>query len=268
MEKGLLAPLLIAGPCVIESEKLCNEVAEKLVKITQALGFEYVFKASFDKANRTSIKSYRGVGRKEGLRILEKIKERFGIAVTTDVHTVEDIKEASKVVDILQIPALLCRQTDLIVAAAQTGLPVNVKKGQFLSAPEVDAIAKKLKENGTKKYWITERGNSFGYQNLVVDMRNLVWMREAGHPVIFDATHSVQRPGGLGDKTGGDGYLAPYLATAAAAVGVSAFFIETHPTPKKALSDGPNMIPLKEMPTTLRRLKAIMEVIEQNPYKQ
>jgi 2-dehydro-3-deoxyphosphooctonate aldolase (KDO 8-P synthase) len=253
--------LLIAGPCVLESEALGLEIGKKIKALTEELSWDYVFKASYDKANRTSADSYRGPGLVEGLKSLEKIKNKLGVPVLTDVHSVEEATEAGKVVDILQIPAFLCRQTDLVIAATETGCGVNVKKGQFLSANEINPIVDKIKEAGGKNYWITERGNSFGYQNLVVDMRNLVWIREQGHPVIFDATHSVQRPGGLGKVSGGDGNLAPFLARAAMAVGIDGLFIETHPNPSKAKSDGPNMIPLAQMPQVLRKLKCIHEAI-------
>lgn len=255
-----IAPFfLVAGPCVIESEKLIFEVAEKMKAITDRLEIPFYFKASYDKANRTSGKSYRGIGKEEGLKLLAKIREQFKVPVLTDIHETEQVSLAAQYVDVLQIPAFLCRQTDLLVAAAQSGRIVNVKKGQFLAPEDVNAIADKLKASGCKEYWMTERGTTFGYHNLVVDMRSLAQMRAAGHPVVFDATHSVQRPGGLGNATGGDRTMAPVLARAAVAVGVNGLFIETHPQPDQALSDGPNMIPLAEMEGLLQKLKAIHE---------
>ncbi|MEM9399023.1 MAG: 3-deoxy-8-phosphooctulonate synthase [Verrucomicrobiota bacterium] len=250
---------LISGPCVLEDKTSALRIAKRLKKIADDLGFDLIFKASYDKANRTSVSSYRGPGLQEGLAILSEIKEKVEIPVLSDVHSVEEIAPAANVLDILQIPAFLCRQTDLILAAGRSGCAVNVKKGQFLSPNDINPIAKKLRKAGCKKYWITERGSTFGYNNLVVDMRGLVWMREQGHSVIFDATHSVQRPGGLGQATGGDGYLAPALARAAVATGVDGLFIETHPNPAESPSDGANMIPLAELPKVLRKIKAIHE---------
>jgi 2-dehydro-3-deoxyphosphooctonate aldolase (KDO 8-P synthase) len=250
---------LIAGPCVLENDKLAFSIAERLVEITAALGWPLVFKASFDKANRTSGKSFRGLGLEEGLRVLGEIKARFGCRVLTDIHEAGQIAPAAKIVDILQIPAFLCRQTDLLLAAAQSGRTVNVKKGQFLAPDDVDNIAAKLRSGGCEDYYITERGTTFGYHNLVVDMRGLASMRQAGHRVIFDATHSVQRPGGQGTSTGGDRAMAPVLARAAVAAGVAGLFIETHPEPDRSPSDGPNMIPLAQMEPLLRTLKAIHE---------
>jgi 2-dehydro-3-deoxyphosphooctonate aldolase (KDO 8-P synthase) len=250
---------LVAGPCVIESEELLFEVAEKMKSITDSLKIPFYFKASFDKANRTSGKSYRGLGPEEGLQLMARIKDHFKVPVLTDIHEEAHAELAAKYVDVLQIPAFLCRQTDLLVAAAKTGKIINVKKGQFLAPEDVNAIADKLKASGCKEYWMTERGTTFGYHNLVVDMRSLAQMRAAGHPVVFDATHSVQRPGGLGNATGGDRTMAPVLARAAVAVGVNGLFIETHPHPDKALSDGPNMIPLAEMEGLLQKLKSIHE---------
>ncbi len=249
--------LLIAGPCVIESEALCMRVARAAKAAAAAAGFRYAFKASYDKANRTSHAGFRGPGIGEGLAILARVKERVGVPVLTDVHTAEEAVRAAEVADILQIPAFLCRQTDLLAAAARTGRTVNVKKGQFLAPWDVKGIAGKLERAGCRDFWITERGTSFGYNNLVVDMRGLHWMREQGWRVIFDATHSVQRPGGLGDASGGDRDLAPVLARAAVAVGVDGLFIETHPDPDKAMSDGPNMIPLRRLPAVLAQLAAV-----------
>jgi len=252
---------LIAGPCVLESEELTFSIAKELVAITGRLGLPLVFKASFDKANRTSGQSFRGLGLAEGLRILAEVKKRFGCRVLTDIHEAGQIGAAAKVIDILQIPAFLCRQTDLLLAAAESGCAVNVKKGQFLAPDDVDNIAAKLRAGGCSDYYITERGTTFGYHNLVVDMRGLASMRQAGHRVIFDATHSVQRPGGNGTSTGGDRAMAPVLARAAVAAGIDGLFIETHPDPDRSPSDGPNMIPLAQMEPLLRTLKTIHEAV-------
>jgi 2-dehydro-3-deoxyphosphooctonate aldolase (KDO 8-P synthase) len=254
---------LIAGPCVLESEALTRSITKHLVELTADLGIPFVFKASFDKANRTSGKAFRGPGLAQGLKILDGVKKKFGCRVLTDIHEIGQIKAAARVIDILQIPAFLCRQTDLLVAAAKSGRAVNVKKGQFLAPGDVDNIALKLRSAGCKEYYITERGTTFGYHNLVVDMRSLALMRDAGHPVVFDATHSVQLPGAQGSSngtsTGGDGAMAPVLARAAVAVGVDGLFIETHPLPAQSPSDGPNMIPLAQMEGLLRTLKSIHE---------
>jgi 2-dehydro-3-deoxyphosphooctonate aldolase (KDO 8-P synthase) len=255
------APLLIAGPCVIESEALCRRVARACLKAAKAHGFRYVFKASYDKANRTAHTSFRGPGLDQGLAILARIREEFGVPVLTDVHSPEEATRAAEFVDILQIPAFLCRQTDLLVAAARTGRTVNVKKGQFLAPWDVQPIADKLAAAGCRDCFITERGTTFGYNNLVVDMRALHWMREAGLRVIFDATHAVQRPGGLGTATGGDRTLAPVLARAAMAVGVDGVFIECHPDPDRALSDGPNQIRLRDMPRVIAQLARIRDAV-------
>jgi 2-dehydro-3-deoxyphosphooctonate aldolase (KDO 8-P synthase) len=251
--------VLICGPCVLESMQMAIEIGQTVKNLCEGLGWQYIFKASYDKANRTSLSSYRGPGSLQGLKMLGMIRKKLGVPVLTDVHTVQEVK-AAKEIDILQIPAFLCRQTDLIVAAAKSDKPINVKKGQFVSPMEVNSIADKLKKSGCKKYWITERGTTFGYQNLIVDMRSLVWMRENGHKVIFDATHSVQRPGGHGDSSSGEGYLAPYLARAATAVGIDGLFIETHPNPSKSPSDGDNMIPLAELPKFLRQLSDVQRL--------
>lgn len=251
---------LIAGPCVIESRDGCMAIADRLVKLAKRQDIPLVFKASYDKANRTSINSYRGPGIAKGLEILSEIKEKYGVPVLTDVHSVEDIHIASGVVDIIQLPAFLTRQTDLVVAAGESGVAVNVKKAQFAAPWDMANVIKKIESTGNKKILLTERGASFGYNTLVADMRSLVIMRELGYPVIFDATHSVQSPGGQGDTSGGDGRFAPYLAKAAAAVGVAGMFIETHPDPSKALSDGPNMIPLKDLSGLWKKLNAIDEV--------
>ena len=260
--KNLNSPrrlFLIAGPCVIENEKLCRTVAASLVKTCRQLGIYYVFKASFDKANRTSGKAFRGPGIEAGLKILAGIREEFGVPVVTDVHTETQAYEAGEVVDILQIPAFLCRQTDLIEAAVATGKIVNLKKGQFLSPSEMGRVAEKARLAGGKKILLTERGTTFGYNNLVADMRSIPVMKSFGFPVVFDATHSVQQPGGGGDKTTGQREFAPVLAKAALAVGANGLFIETHPNPDEAMSDGPNMIPLGEMATVLRSLLKIYE---------
>ncbi|HEV2695510.1 MAG TPA: 3-deoxy-8-phosphooctulonate synthase [Verrucomicrobiae bacterium] len=263
--KNLNSPgrlFLIAGPCVIENEKLCRTVATSLVKTCKKLGIFYIFKASFDKANRTSGKAFRGPGIVAGLKTLATIREEFGVPVVTDVHTEEQATAAGKVVDILQIPAFLCRQTDLIEAAVATGKIVNIKKGQFLSPNEMGRVAEKARLSGGKKILLTERGTTFGYNNLVADMRSIPVMKSFNFPVVFDATHSVQQPGGGGDKTTGQREFAPVLAKAALAVGADGLFIETHPRPDEALSDGPNMIPLGEMAATLKSLLKIYKAAQ------
>ncbi|HEX7861814.1 MAG TPA: 3-deoxy-8-phosphooctulonate synthase [Verrucomicrobiae bacterium] len=254
---------LIAGPCVIESEKLCFEICAYLQKVCGELDYTYLFKASFDKANRSSAASFRGPGLEEGLAVLGRVREKFGAPVVTDVHTEEQVEVAAKVVDVLQIPALLCRQTDLINAAVRTGKIVNIKKGQFLAPHDMKQVANKAVAAGGKMLLLTERGTTFGYNNLVVDLRGMPIMRGLGWPVIFDATHSVQLPGGAGDKSSGQREFAPVLARAAVAAGASGLFIETHPEPDKALSDGPNMIPLNEMPALLRTLSRIHAVVNE-----
>jgi 2-dehydro-3-deoxyphosphooctonate aldolase (KDO 8-P synthase) len=236
-------------------------MGEQLSALAQSLKLSWIFKASYDKANRTSAKSYRGLGLDEGCKLLRAVGDRFNVPVTTDIHSPEEAKRAADFIDLLQIPAFLCRQTDLIQAAAQTGRPVNVKKGQFLAPWDVRNIAEKLENFGCDNYVFTERGVSFGYNNLVADMRSLYWIKKQGYPVIFDATHSVQRPGSAGDATGGDGELAPVLARAAVAAGCDGIFIETHIDPAKALSDGPNQIPLRELPGLLSQLQQIHEVV-------
>jgi 2-dehydro-3-deoxyphosphooctonate aldolase (KDO 8-P synthase) len=250
-------PVLIAGPCVIENEKLCFRIAEFLTRTVARLGFSYVFKASYDKANRTSAKSFRGPGLEDGLRLLARVRAEFGVPVLTDVHTEEQARAAAGAVDILQIPAFLCRQTDLIVTAVQTGRIVNLKKGQFLSPMEMSKVVDKAVAAGGSRLMLTERGTTFGYNNLVADMRSIPIMKRPGFPVIFDATHSVQLPGGGGDKSSGQREFAPVLARAAAAAGADGFFIETHPHPDQALSDGPNMIPLADMPALLKGLMKV-----------
>jgi 2-dehydro-3-deoxyphosphooctonate aldolase (KDO 8-P synthase) len=262
--KNLNAPrrlFLIAGPCVIENERLCRQVAAALTKTCRQLGIYYVFKASFDKANRTSGKAFRGPGLEAGLKTLAAIRDEFDVPVLTDVHTEEQAAAAGKVVDILQIPAFLCRQTDLIEAAVATGRIVNLKKGQFLSPNEMGRVAEKARLAGGKYILLTERGTTFGYNNLVADMRSIPIMKSFGFPVVFDATHSVQLPGGGGDKSAGQREFAPVLAKAALAVGANGLFIETHPKPDEALSDGPNMIPLAEMNTTLKALLKVFKAV-------
>jgi 2-dehydro-3-deoxyphosphooctonate aldolase (KDO 8-P synthase) len=250
-------PAFILGPCVIESEKFVWRMARRLAEICRAESVPFIFKASYDKANRTSIRSYRGIGVREGCEILAAIGTELKIPVTTDVHSPAEAEIAGQTIDVLQIPAFLCRQTDLLRAAAETGRVVNVKKGQFLAPWDVKNIAEKLSSFGNDKFVFTERGTSFGYNNLVADFRSLYWMREAGYRVIFDATHSVQRPGGAGDSTSGDAALAPVLARAAIAAGCDGIFMEVHDNPAHALSDGPNQVPLKQLPKHLRMLKAI-----------
>ncbi|MGB8170119.1 MAG: 3-deoxy-8-phosphooctulonate synthase [Chthoniobacteraceae bacterium] len=258
---GGAEPLYILGPCVIESEEFVWRMARQLREICTEVGVQWVFKASYDKANRTSVNSFRGLGVRTGCSILGAIGKELGVPVTTDVHSPEEIKVAAEFVDILQIPAFLCRQTDLIRAAAESGRVVNVKKGQFLAPWDMRNVAEKLRAFGCDRFFFTERGASFGYNNLVADMRSLYWMRELGVNVVFDATHSVQRPGGGGDKTSGDGVLAPVLARAAAAAGCDGIFIETHEDPARALSDGPNQIPLADLPSLLKQLRQIHELV-------
>ena len=254
-------PLFILGPCVIESEDFVWKVARALQAMCAEVGAQFVFKASYDKANRTSVKSFRGLGVREGCALLAAVGVKLGVPVTTDVHSPEEARIAAEFIDILQIPAFLCRQTDLIQAAAETQRVVNVKKGQFLAPWDVRNIAEKLLAFGNDRFFFTERGVSFGYNNLVADMRSLYWMRELGYRVIFDATHSVQRPGGGGDTTSGDGVLAPVLARAAAAAGCDGLFIETHEDPARALSDGPNQIPLAQLPRLLQQLQEIHAIV-------
>jgi 2-dehydro-3-deoxyphosphooctonate aldolase (KDO 8-P synthase) len=252
-------PFLIAGPCVIESEQLVLETAGGIAEIAKGLGIPYVFKSSFDKANRTSIHSFRGPGLEKGLAVLKKVKDQLSLPVLTDVHTEEQAIEAGEVVDILQIPAFLCRQTDLLMAAAKTGKVVNVKKGQFLSPQEMGQAVKKVEECGNRRILLTERGSSFGYNNLVVDMRSFPILRSFGYPVVFDATHSVQLPGGGGTKSSGQREFVEPLACAAAGAGVDGFFMEVHPNPDDALSDGPNMVPLHELKRLLERVMQICD---------
>ena len=260
-ELGGARPLFILGPCVMESEKFVWRMARKLRKIARDAGVQFVFKASYDKANRTSAHSYRGMGVREGCAILSAIGRELGVPVTTDVHTTAEAEIAGESIDVLQIPAFLCRQTDLIHAAAATGRVVNVKKGQFLAPGDVKNIAEKLRRAGNERFFFTERGTTFGYNNLVADMRSLYWIREAGFLIMFDATHSVQRPGGGGDRTTGDGVLAPVLARAAVAAGCDGVFIETHENPARALSDGTTQVPLSKLPGILKQLKSLHEIV-------
>ncbi|MBL4664626.1 MAG: 3-deoxy-8-phosphooctulonate synthase [Nitrospinaceae bacterium] len=253
---------LIAGPCVIESEKIAMDIAEKLKRITEDLHVPFIFKASYDKANRTSIKSFRGPGLKDGLKILQKIKTELDLPILSDVHKEEEIDPAAEVLDILQIPAFLCRQTDLLVKAAQTGKPINVKKGQFLAPWDMKNVVVKLEESGNNNILLTERGATFGYNYLVVDMRSLVLMREHGYPVIFDATHSLQQPGGQGTTSGGQSEMVPDLARGAVAVGCDAVFMEIHTDPSKALSDGPNMLQIDLLPELLEQLVTLDQVVK------
>ena len=253
---------LIAGPCQLENEKHAINVAIKLKEITQKLNIGLIYKTSFDKANRTSLKGKRGAGLEKSLPIFDKIRKDVKIPVLTDVHTIEQCEIVSKHVDVLQIPAFLCRQTDLLVAAAKTGKIINVKKGQFLAPWDMVNVIKKIEDSGNKNIFVTERGASFGYNTLVSDMRSLPIMAKNGYPVVFDATHSVQQPGGMGDKSGGQREFIEYLARAAIAVGVAAVFIETHPDPDNAPSDGPNMVPLSKMSSLLNQLVEIDKIIK------
>ncbi|MBD3882066.1 3-deoxy-8-phosphooctulonate synthase [Phormidium tenue FACHB-886] len=254
--------VLIGGPCVIESEEFTLRMAEQIRKVADRLGVSFVFKSSFDKANRTSVNSFRGVAMQEGLQILQKVKEQIGVPVLTDIHESYQAAIVAEVVDVLQIPAFLCRQTDLLMAAAATGKVVNVKKGQFLAPWDMKQVVRKLESGGTNKILLTERGTSFGYNTLVVDFRSLPQMRELGYPVVFDATHSVQMPGGQGDKSGGQRQFVPYLARAAAAIGIDALFMEIHEDPDNAPSDGPNMIPLAQLETVLKQILSVRNSLE------
>ncbi len=263
---GLDQPFfLIAGPCAIESEQLALETASELKEITSRLGVAFIYKSSFDKANRSSIHSFRGPGMEEGLRVLQKVKEQVGVPVLTDVHEDTDIQAVAEVVDVLQTPAFLCRQTNYITRVAAAGLPVNIKKGQFLSPWEMKNVTDKAKSTGNEQIMVCERGSSFGYNNLVSDMRSLAVMRDTACPVVFDATHSVQLPGGQGDSSGGQREFIPVLARAAVAVGVSGLFMETHPDPANAKSDGPNAWPLDQMENLLRTLKRLDEACKAGP---
>ncbi|WP_048439314.1 3-deoxy-8-phosphooctulonate synthase [Caenimonas sp. SL110] len=272
-EIGLDKPFfLIAGPCVVESEQLQMDTAGALKEITAALGIPFIFKSSYDKANRSSGTSFRGPGMERGLEILAKVKKDLGLPILTDVHSESEIAQVAKVVDVLQTPAFLCRQTDFIRAVAQSGRPVNIKKGQFLAPGDMKNVIDKAraaaKEAGLPEdnFMACERGASFGYNNLVSDMRSLAIMRETGAPVVFDATHSVQLPGGQGTTSGGQREMVPVLARAAVAVGISGLFMETHPDPAKAMSDGPNAVPLKHMKALLETLVALDAVTKKNGY--
>ena len=253
--------VLIAGPCVIESEKIVRQIAEKLKRITEDLRVPFIFKASYDKANRSSIKSFRGPGLKKGLKILQKIKTDLNIPILSDVHKEEEVLPASEVLDILQIPAFLCRQTDLLTKAALTEKPFIIKQGQFMAPWDMKNVVNKLEESGNKNILLTERGVTFGYNNLVVDMRSLVLMRDYGYPVVFDSTHSLQQPGGKGTMSGGQREMIPDLARGAVAVGCDALFMETHPDPDQALSDGPNMLKLDLLPVLLEQLVTLHQIV-------
>lgn len=253
--------VFIAGPCVIESHEGCLKLAEKLKMIFQSKKIPFVFKASYDKANRTSVHSYRGPGIKEGLKILADIKRQVGVPVLSDVHGAEDVPLAAETLDILQIPAFLCRQTDLIVAAAKTGKPVNVKKGQFLAPWDMKSVVEKIRSTGNEQILLTERGTSFGYNNLVSDMRSLVIMRESGYPVIYDATHSVQLPGGQGNVSGGERKMIVPLARAAVAAGCDGLFLEVHEAPETALSDATTMLPLQDLSCLIEQVLEIHKVV-------
>jgi len=253
---------LIAGPCQLENEKHAVDVASKLKEITKKLDVGLIYKTSFDKANRTSLKGKRGAGLEKSLPVFDKIRKEIGIPVLTDVHTIEQCEVVSKYVDVLQIPAFLCRQTDLLIAAAKTGKIINVKKGQFLAPWDMINVTKKIEDSGNKNILVTERGASFGYNTLVSDMRSLPIMAKNGYPVVFDATHSVQQPGGMGNKSGGQREFVEHLSRAAIAVGVAAIFMETHPDPDNAPSDGPTMVPLSEMSNLLKQLVEIDKLVK------
>lgn len=257
VEIGGSQPFYLLGPCSLENEEFAWQMARSIKDICTKLGTPFIFKASYDKANRTSVKSFRGLGIQEGCRILSEIGKELGVPVVTDVHTEEQAEYAAQYVDLLQVPAFLCRQSDLLEACAKSGRPVNIKKGQFLAPWDCKNICEKMLAFGCEKFMLCERGTSFGYNNLVVDMRGLKWMREFGCPVVFDATHSVQRPGGLGGATGGDRDLAPVLANAAMAVGVDGVFMEVHSDPDHALSDGPNQIRLSDLERVITNLQLV-----------
>ncbi len=253
---------LIAGPCVIENEEHTIFIAEELKKISITFSIPLIFKASFDKANRLSIKSFRGPGLEEGLRILKRVKDELGLPVLSDVHEVYQVEKAQEVLDIIQIPAFLCRQTDLVLEVAKTGKPMNIKKGQFMAPWNMISIAEKALSKGNEKIILTERGTTFGYNNLVVDMRAIPIMRDFGFPVVIDATHSVQTPGAGGEKSGGDSRFAPYIAKAGVAVGADGVFLEVHDTPEKALSDGPNSLSLSKLPSLIKDLLSIYSIVQ------
>jgi 2-dehydro-3-deoxyphosphooctonate aldolase (KDO 8-P synthase) len=262
-EAGLDRPLfVIAGPCVIESEQLAMDTAGALKEMTGRLGIPFIYKSSFDKANRSSSASYRGPGMEEGLRILAKVRQEIGVPVLTDVHEDTPLNEVAEVVDVLQTPAFLCRQTNFIQNVARTGKPVNIKKGQFLAPWDMKNVVDKARETGNEQIMVCERGVSFGYNTLISDMRGLVVMRESHCPVVFDATHSVQQPGGQGTSSGGQSQFVPVLARAAVAAGISGLFMETHPNPAEALSDGPNAWPLGKMESLLEMLKALDDTVK------
>jgi len=266
-EIGIDQPFfLIAGPCVIESESLAMETAETLKKVTEELGINFIYKSSYDKANRSSTGSFRGLGVEEGLRILQKVKDEIGIPVLTDVHEDTPLDEVADVVDMMQTPAFLVRQTNFIQNVCKQGIPVNIKKGQFQAPWDMQNVVDKAFETGNQQITICDRGTSFGYNTLVSDMRGLSTMRSTGQPVVFDATHSVQQPGGNGLTSGGQREMVPVLARAAAAVGVSGFFMETHPNPEVALSDGPNMIPIDKMADMLKALQDIDNITKKNGF--
>jgi len=268
-EVGPDKPLfLIAGPCVIESEQLVLDVAGVLKELTTKLNVPFIFKSSFDKANRSSAKSFRGPGMEEGLRILSEVKRQFKVPVLTDVHEDTPLNEVAAVVDVLQTPAFLCRQTNFILSCAEQGKPVNIKKGQFLSPWEMQNVVDKARSTGNQQIMVCERGFSFGYNNLVSDMRSLSIMRATGAPVVFDATHSVQLPGGQGTASGGQREFVPVLARAAVGAGISGLFMETHPDPDKALSDGPNAWPLQRMASLLASLKELDQIVKSKPYEE
>jgi 2-dehydro-3-deoxyphosphooctonate aldolase (KDO 8-P synthase) len=268
-EVGNSRPLfLIAGPCVIESQGLVDEIAGRLKLVTERLGIPFVFKASFDKANRSSAASFRGPGIERGLKILESVRQQFGVPVLTDVHEDTPIAEVAAVVDVLQTPAFLCRQTNFIQKVARAGKPVNIKKGQFLSPNEMGNVVEKARAVGNDRIMVCERGFAFGYNNLVVDMRSLAVMRSTGCPVVFDATHSVQQPGALGTASGGQREFVPVLARAAVAAGVAGLFMETHPDPSQALSDGPNAWPLDRMESLLGMLVQLDAIVKSRPYEE
>ena len=262
---GLTEPLfLIAGPCVIESESMTIDVAGQLKEMTDQLGIPFIFKSSFDKANRSSNKTFRGFGVEEGLRILQEVKSQIGVPVLTDIHTAEQVEEVASVVDVLQTPAFLCRQTDFISAVAKSGKPVNIKKGQFLAPQDMRQVVNKAKEanGGIDNIMVCERGVSFGYNTLISDMRSLAIMRDTDCPVVFDATHSVQQPGGEGDRSGGQSEFVPLLARAAVSSGIAGIFMETHPNPSEALSDGPNAVALNQMQALLEVLKELDHTVK------
>jgi len=259
---------LIAGPCVIESEQMAMETSSELKKISEKLGIPFIYKSSFDKANRSSMDSFRGLGIEEGLRILQKVKDEVGVPVITDVHEDTPMDEVADVVDVLQTPAFLCRQTNFILKVAATGKPVNIKKGQFLAPWDMKNVVDKALTTGNKNIMVCDRGVSFGYNNLVSDMRSMAVMRDTGCPVVFDATHSVQLPGGQGSVSGGQREHVPVLARAAVAAGLSGVFMETHPNPAEALSDGPNAWPLDKMESLLSMMKSIDEVVKAKPFEE